>query len=183
MDLSYEPNIYLPRSTSEIRVRLALSNMFKPSSIFFYWPFQGGASFVDPLCYLCFMSVLLSCLLLAALVTCWDRAAHLALLYVMFSCVFVTFPYPCPGSGVVFDCIDSWSVPSSLLCSGQDIQLRMIRHNASIENGGAHKNYSKLFLNYVCCLKCLIWFFTSQSTIFQLCRDGSSWVEPVLSKD
>ena len=23
----------------------------------------------------------------------------------------------------------------------------------------------------------------SQSTIFQLCRDGSSWVEPVLSKD
>ena len=28
-----------------------------------------------------------------------------------------------------------------------------------------------------------IWFFTSQSTIFQLCWDGSSWVEPVLSKD
>ena len=27
---------------------------------------------------------------------------------------------------------------------------------------------------------CLIWFFT---TIFQLCRDGYSWVEPVLSKD
>ena len=30
---------------------------------------------------------------------------------------------------------------------------------------------------------CLIWYFTSKSTIFQLCRDGSSWVEPVLSKD
>ena len=30
---------------------------------------------------------------------------------------------------------------------------------------------------------CLIGFFTSQSTIFQLCRDGSSWVEPELSKD
>ena len=30
---------------------------------------------------------------------------------------------------------------------------------------------------------CLISFFTSQSTIFQLSRDGSSWVEPVLSKD
>ena len=29
----------------------------------------------------------------------------------------------------------------------------------------------------------LIWFFTSQSTIFQLCWDRSSWVEPVLSKD
>ena len=33
------------------------------------------------------------------------------------------------------------------------------------------------------CLFCLIQFFTSQSTIFQLCWDGSSWVEPVLSKD
>ena len=27
-----------------------------------------------------------------------------------------------------------------------------------------------------------IWLFTSQSTIFQLCRGGSSWVERVLSK-
>ena len=30
---------------------------------------------------------------------------------------------------------------------------------------------------------CLIWFFKTQSTIFQLCRDGSSSVEPALSKD
>ena len=37
-----------------------------------------------------------------------------------------------------------------------------------------------LRLNY--CF-CLIWFFMSQSTIFQLCQEGSSWVEPVLSKD
>ena len=29
---------------------------------------------------------------------------------------------------------------------------------------------------------CLIWFFTFQSSFFQLCRDRSSWVEPVLSK-
>ena len=29
----------------------------------------------------------------------------------------------------------------------------------------------------------MIWFFTSQSTIVQLCRDRSSWVKPVLSKD
>ena len=28
-------------------------NGFKPSSKFFYWPFQGGASFVDHLCYFC----------------------------------------------------------------------------------------------------------------------------------
>ena len=32
-------------------------------------------------------------------------------------------------------------------------------------------------------LLCLILFLKSQSTIFQLCRDGSSWVEPVLSYD
>ena len=32
-------------------------------------------------------------------------------------------------------------------------------------------------------LFCLIWFFTSQSTIFQFHRDRSSLVEPVLSKD
>ena len=33
------------------------------------------------------------------------------------------------------------------------------------------------------CFACLIWFFTSQSTVFQLCWDGSSRVEPVLSKN
>ena len=32
-------------------------------------------------------------------------------------------------------------------------------------------------------LACLISFFTSQITVFQLCQDGFSWVEPVLSKD
>ena len=36
---------------------------------------------------------------------------------------------------------------------------------------------------YLTVFVCLIWFFTSQSTIFQVCWDGSSWVEPVLSKD
>ena len=48
------------------------------------------------------------------------------------------------------------------------------------------------FLDYAFCFVmhyrmllfgCLIQFFTSQSTIFQLCLDGSSLVEPVLSKD
>ena len=42
-------------------------NMFKPSSDF-YWTFEGGASFVDSFCYLCFMIVfvMLFCLFLAA---------------------------------------------------------------------------------------------------------------------
>ena len=33
----------------------------------FNWPFQGGASFVDQFCYLCFVFVLFSCLFIAAL--------------------------------------------------------------------------------------------------------------------
>ena len=52
-------------STSELRVRLAPLNRFKPSSKIFYWPFQGGTSFVDlwcfcsVLCLLCFVRVCL----------------------------------------------------------------------------------------------------------------------------
>ena len=49
----------------ELRVRLAPLNRFKPSSKIFYWPFQGGTSFVDLLCFcsvvclLCFVRVCL----------------------------------------------------------------------------------------------------------------------------
>ena len=52
-------------STSELRVRLAPLNRFKPSSKIFYWLFQGGTSFVDLLCFcsvlclLCFVHVCL----------------------------------------------------------------------------------------------------------------------------
>ena len=52
-------------STSELRVSLAPLNRFKPSSKIFYWPFQGGSSFVDLLCFcsvlclLCFVRVCL----------------------------------------------------------------------------------------------------------------------------
>ena len=52
-------------STSELRVRLVPLNRFKYSSKIFYWPFQGGTSFVDLLCFcsvlclLCFVRVCL----------------------------------------------------------------------------------------------------------------------------
>ena len=65
MRLSCKPNIYVSWSTSELRVRLAPWNWFKPSSKIFYWPFQGGTSFVDLLCFcsvlclLCFVRVCL----------------------------------------------------------------------------------------------------------------------------
>ena len=62
---SCKPNIYVSWSTSELRVRLAPLNRFKPSSKIFYWPFQGGTSFVDLLCFcsvlclICFVHVCL----------------------------------------------------------------------------------------------------------------------------
>ena len=61
---------------------------------FFYWLFPGAASSVDPLYYLCFMSVMLSCLFLAAL---WSPAGKELTSWL--SCIwcflvfFVTFPY------------------------------------------------------------------------------------------
>ena len=39
-----------------------------------------------------------------------------------------------------------------------------------------------LSLVLLCIVFFPFWFFTSRSTIFQLCRDWSSWVEPVLNK-
>ena len=48
------------------------------------------------------------------LVTCWEKTDLLTLLCVMFSWVFVMW---CPGSGVILDCIVSWSLPSYLLWS------------------------------------------------------------------
>ena len=59
-------------STSELRVRLAPLNRFKPSSKIFYWPFQGGTSFVD---LLCFCSVL--CLLCFVRVCLYVHCGHL----------------------------------------------------------------------------------------------------------
>ena len=46
------------QSTSELREVGALLNRFKASSKIFYWPFQGGTSFVDFLCFFCHMFVM-----------------------------------------------------------------------------------------------------------------------------
>ena len=64
MGLSCEPNIYVSWSTSELRLRLAPWNRFKPSSKIFYWSFHGPTSFVyllfcSVLCLLCFVRVCL----------------------------------------------------------------------------------------------------------------------------
>ena len=69
-------------------------NRFKPSSKIFYWPFQGGTSFVD---LLCFCSVLCLLCLCARLFTCalWSPAGKGLtswLSFVVSNCEFVTFP-------------------------------------------------------------------------------------------
>ena len=81
-------------STSELRVRLAPLNWFKPSSKIFYWPFQGGISFVDLLCFCSVLCLLCLCvrLIICALwspagkgLTCW-------LSFVVSNCESVPFP-------------------------------------------------------------------------------------------
>ena len=70
-----------------------------PLHVRVYWPFQGGASNADPICYLCFMYVfvMLPCLFLAAL---WLLLGWYGLLCVVFSCVLVAFP--CGVLGLVW---------------------------------------------------------------------------------
>ena len=89
-----KPNIYVSWSTSELWVRLAPFKRFKPSSKIFYWPFQGGTSFVD---LLCFCSVLCLLCLCARLFICalWSPAGKGLtswLSFVVSNCEFVTFP-------------------------------------------------------------------------------------------
>ena len=80
--LSCKPNIYASWCTSELRVRLAPLNRFKPSSKIFYWPFQGGTSFVGSLMFffcLVFSMSLCAFIYMCFVVTCWERADLLAL--------------------------------------------------------------------------------------------------------
>ena len=51
--------------------------------------------------YLCYTVVSVPCILV---ITCWEVADLLALLSVVFSCIFYHFPLWCYGSGMVLDC-------------------------------------------------------------------------------
>ena len=103
-------------STSELRVRLAPLNWFKPSSKIFYWPFQGGTSFVDLLCYCSVLCLLCLCarLFICAL---WSPAGKGMTSWLSFvvSTVSLSLSHWYPVSGVVLDCIDSWSLHPYLL--------------------------------------------------------------------
>ena len=117
-------------STSELRVRLAPFNWFKPSSKIFYWPFQGGTSFVD---LLCFCSVLCLLCLCARLFICalWSPAGKGLTSWLSFvvSTVSLSLSHWYPRSGVVLDCIDSWSLhPYLLSCFQQEGLINQLHH-------------------------------------------------------
>ena len=73
-------------STSQPRVRLVPLNASD---------FLEGSAFFRYFCYLfhvylCYDVLSVPC---SFVITCWKKGDHLALLCVVFSCVFVTFPY------------------------------------------------------------------------------------------
>ena len=63
--------------------------------------------FVDHLCYLCLVFVMLLHMFIAALWSPAEKRLTSWLLVVMFNCFFYHVPTWYPGSGMVLDCIDS----------------------------------------------------------------------------
>ena len=107
--------VYVSWSISELRLGLAPWNRFKPSRKLFYWPFQGSTSFVA-------LMFFLSCVCYAFVRVClFVRCGHLLgkdrLLGPRLWCITVSLSLShwYPGSGVVLDCIDSWSLHPYLL--------------------------------------------------------------------
>ena len=101
---------------SELRARLAPLNWFKPSCKIFYWPFQGGTSlcgsfmfFLSCVCYF-FVRVCLYVLRGHLLGKGWPLGSRLWCLTLSLS-----LSHWYPESGVVLDCIDSWSLHPYLL--------------------------------------------------------------------
>ena len=88
-------------------------NRFKSSRKILYWPFLGGTSFV---LFLYFIWHAFASAHWCLVVTCWERADLLALVCGVKLCG-CYFPFWYPGSGVVFDCIDSCYLPPFLLSS------------------------------------------------------------------
>ena len=84
----------------------------------FWWPFQGGTSFVDHSCCFCRVFVMLSCasVYCCLVVSCWVHCKGWRLSSRLW-CLIVSLlrSHWYPWSGVILDCIDSWSFPSFLL--------------------------------------------------------------------
>ena len=95
--------------------RIFLSHPHTHDGYLYYWPFQAGTFFVDHLCYLCLVFVVLS---VCSLLPCghlkgngWPLGSCLWCL--LWFCYWTNWY---SGTGVVLACIDSWSLLSFLLC-------------------------------------------------------------------
>ena len=144
----------------ELWVGFAPLNRLKPSSKIFYWPFQGGTSFVD---LLCFCSGICSLCLCARLFLCalWSPAGKGLtswLSFVVSNCEFVTFPL------VSWVRCGTWlyrflifapyllSRPLIALCKSKVLQ------NAPIEHSAIHLIFIKLpFVNKIFVLSSFEW--------------------------
>ena len=110
-------------------------NRFKPSSKIVLLTILRRCFFVDHLCYFFLVFVMLSCASVywCLVVTCWERADPFALVCIS-NCKVVTFPLV-SGSGVVLDCIDSWSLPFLFLWTiGHRVQrLFELKHHVTYD--------------------------------------------------
>ena len=75
-----------------MQLKLTPLNWLKPSSKIFLLTVRRRYFFVDHLCYLCLVFVMLSSLFIAALWSPAVKGLTSWLLFVMFNCVCVTFP-------------------------------------------------------------------------------------------
>ena len=121
-------------STSELRVRLAPLNRFKPSSKIFYWPFVPRQNFF------CVSFMFFFCLVFAMSLLCghllgkgWPLGSRLWCLTVNLS-----LSHWYPGSGVVLDCIDSWSLHPYLLQPASTGFSWKILCNRNVRTYGKH---------------------------------------------
>ena len=87
-----------------------------PPVKYFYWLFQGGTSFVDLLCFFSILCLLCLCarLIIRALWSPYGKGLTSWLSFVVFT-VSLSLSDWYSGSGVVLDCIDSWSLHPYLL--------------------------------------------------------------------
>ena len=109
-DLSCKPNIYVPRSISEIRVRLVPGNKLKPSS-----NYLTDYSKVVFLLWIFFMCLSLLYGLVCVIQPCGHLLGIWLTSWLSPQCI-CHFPIWYPGSGVVIDCIESRTLPPYLLC-------------------------------------------------------------------
>ena len=146
LEVFHANQISMAWSTSEFRIRLAPWNLFKPSSKLFYWPFQGGTSCVDHLnvfsvfCFYAFVRVRL-------VVPCGNLLGNgwpLGSRFVVSNCE-LSFSHWYPGSGVVLDCINSWSLHPYLLLFNSSASKRI---HYSCEDGIENKSLAIIICHH-----------------------------------